>query len=572
MKLAGKMVVIYLIVAGMTCGISMLALQASFQIYDAKLYEKSLQELEFFTQKISDDLEEIENLSYTLAMNDDVQQSLAAAMQEKYLSQEYYYQLSPIRKIFLNEINVHTPVQNAIYMDRKNVRISVGTDCGVVPEETYQTFLALCKEARGAEVVLPPTEEFPYQLSGRDILETKNASLNYLGTVIVTSDIAGVIERKKKSLEFSNSLLYVYSESGMIYGSIEEKPDFSNISGNQGYEMVRYQGKRYFMSYLKSEKNGWMYVNYVPYSQVMGQTMVLRYVMFGGLAVIFIVTILILKNVAKVITSPLHQLTETIYLVEQGDFKGASDFLQVEERKDEAGMLAQDFKVMLEKIDSLIHENYEKQLLLKDTKYQMLQAQINPHFLYNTLNAINWMIKANQNQDAGKMIIELGNLMRASFAKEPYATVEEEMNMAKSYITIQQFRYKSRAVFEIEQQGTLEGYIVPRMIMQPLIENAIQYGVEQSLSCCRISVKVTEMENAIKLQVADEGPGMTQKELEEVRNFTIEPKGHGIGLKNIYERLKLAYVESEFVINSETGKGTVVTIRIPKVLKEKADV
>lgn len=570
MKLAGKMVLVYLLVAGITCGISMIGLQASFHIYDTKIYDKSLQELEFFAQKVNDDLEEIENLSYTLAMDDDVQAALAEAADARYLSQEFYYKLHPIRKIFLNEINVHSSVQNAIYMDRKSVRIFIGTDCGEVTDETYQKLLAMCKEARGADIVLPPTKEFPYQLSGRDILETKNASLNYLGTVIITSDIAGTIEKQKNALEFSDSLLYVYSGDEMIYGSTQESPKLPDMDSSQGYQIIKHQGESYFMSYLKSEKNGWMYVNYVPYSHIMGQAVMLRYVMFGGLIAIFFITIVIMRKVAGVITSPFQRLTETIYLAEQGDFKGARDFLQVEDRRDEAGLLAQDFKVMLEKIDSLIHENYEKQLLIKDTKYKMLQAQINPHFLYNTLNTVNWMIKGNQ--DASKMIVELGNLMRASFAKEQYATVAEEVSMAKSYITIQQFRYKNRAVFELQEQGNLQEYIIPRMVLQPLIENAILYGVDQSLTGCRISVSAIEKEDDICIRVEDDGPGMLPEELEAVRNFTIVPKGHGIGLKNIYERLKITYKDSEFLIDSKLGEGTVVIIRIPKIVKEKSDV
>ncbi|MBO5522727.1 MAG: sensor histidine kinase [Roseburia sp.] len=570
MKLAGKMVLVYLLVTGITCGISMIGLQASFHIYDTKIYDKSLQELEFFAQKVNDDLEKIENLSYTLAMDGDVQAALAEAADARYLSQEFYYKLYPIRKIFLNEINVHSSVQNAIYMDRKSVRIFIGTDCGEVEDETYQKLLAMCKEARGADVVLPPTEEFPYQLSGRDILETKNASLNYLGTVIITSDIAGTIEKQKNALEFSDSLLYVYSGDEMIYGSTQESPKLPKMDSSQGYQIIKHQGESYFMSYLKSEKNGWMYVNYVPYSHIMGQAVMLRYVMFGGLIVIFLITIVIMRKVASVITSPFQRLTETIYLAEQGDFKGARDFLQVEDRRDEAGLLAQDFKVMLEKIDSLIHENYEKQLLIKDTKYKMLQAQINPHFLYNTLNTVNWMIKGNQ--DASKMIVELGNLMRASFAKEQYATVAEEVSMAKSYITIQQFRYKNRAVFELQEQGNLQKYMIPRMVLQPLIENAILYGVDQSLTGCRICVSAIEKEDDICIRVADDGPGMLPEELEAVRNFTIVPKGHGIGLKNIYERLKITYKNSEFLIDSKLGEGTVVIIRIPKIVKEKSDV
>ncbi len=569
MKLSKKMVLIYLIVAGMSCAVSMIGLRASFSIYDRKLYEKSLQELEFFTQKVNDDLLTIENLSYTLAMDENVQEALRAAQETKYLSQEYYYTLMPIRKIFLDEVNIHSVVKNVIYLDRQNIRISVGTDCGTVSEEIYQKLLSMCKEARGADVVLPPSNEFPYQLSGRDILETQNARLTYLGTVIVTSDISQMIEKKKKELKYTDSLLYVYSEDGMIYGNEKTLPKLPQIEQKQGYEMVHYQNKKYFMSYLKAEKNGWMYVNYVPYHEIFGQMQILQYGMLGGLVVVFLTTLYVLVKVSHIITNPLYHLTETMYLVEQGNFQKAREFLKVENRSDEAGLLTQEFKIMLEKIDSLIHENYEKQLLLMDTRYRMLQAQINPHFMSNTLNAVNWMIKAKENRDASKMIVELGSLLQAAFSPELYTTVEREMEIAESYITIQQFRYRNRVIFTVERQGNLKEYIVPGMILQPLIENAIYYGADRSLSVCSIDVSAKENEKGMILCVSDKGAGMSADELEAVRSGTIKPKGHGIGLKNIRERLRMAYADSEFIIESKLGEGTQIVICIPKKDREK---
>lgn len=566
MKLSGKMVFIYLIVAGLSCAVSMIGLQASFGIYDRKLYEKSLQELEFFTQKVNDDLLAIENLSYTLAMNEDVQEALREAKEAKYLSQEYYYKLMPIRKIFLDEVNIHPVVKNAMYIDRQDIRISVGTDCGTVSEETYGTLLSMCEEARGADVVLPPSEAFPYQLSGRDILETKNARLTYLGTVIVTSDISQMIEKKKKELKYADSLLYVYSADGMIYGNGDAHPELPGMDQTQGYAIVSFQKERYFMSYLKAEKNDWMYVNYVPYHEIFGQMQILRYGMLGGLVAVFLATLYVLVRVSRVITNPLHHLTEAMYLVERGDFREAKEFLKVEERHDEAGLLTQEFQIMLGKIDSLIHENFEKQLLLMDTRYQMLQAQINPHFMSNTLNAVNWMIKAGENRDASKMIVELGNLLQAAVSPELYTTVEREMEIAESYITIQQFRYRSRVDFTVEKQGRLKEYIVPCMILQPLIENAIYYGADRSLSVCGIYVSAKESKEGMILSVRDEGAGMSADELEAVRNGTIEPKGHGIGLKNIRERLCMAYADSTFTIESEPGIGTQITICIPRIV------
>lgn len=564
MKLSQKMVFIYLIVAGMSCAVSMISLQTSFGIYDKKLYEKSLQELEFFTQNVNEELRTIENLSYTLAMDGDVQEALAKALETKYLSQEYYYTLMPIRKIFLDELNIHPVARNAMYLDRQMMRISVGSDCGIISEETLETLLSMCEQARGADVALPPSKAFPYQLSGRDILETKNARLTYLGTVIIASDISKIIEQRKKELKYADSLLYIYSEHGLIYGSAEPSPDLSQMKQKQGYQIVSWQNEPYFMCYLRAESNGWMYVNYVPYNEIFGQMRLLRYGMLGGLLLIFFVTLYVLVRISYIITSPLHHLIATMHLVEKGNFRGARSFLRVEDRKDEAGLLMQEFQAMLEKIDSLIHENYEKQLLLKDTRYQMLQAQINPHFMSNTLNAVNWMIKSGENQAASKMIVELGNLMHAAVSTESYITVEQEMAAAESYITIQQFRYKNRIEFKVEKQGALDQYKVPCMILQPLIENAICYGADQSLIQSNIYVSAKEDAEGMVLCVRDNGIGMGEKDLEAVRNGTIKPKGHGIGLKNIRERLRTVYADAKMLIESELGAGTQVTILIPR--------
>ena len=563
MKLSRKMVCIYVAVAGMSCAVSMIGLQASFGIYDKKLYEKSLQELEFFTQNVNNELQEIENLSYTLAMDGNVQEALTKALDTQYLSQEYYYTLMPIRKIFLDELNIHPIARNAMYIDRQMVRIPIGTDCGIISEETLGTLLAMCEQARGANVVLPPSETFPYQLSGRDILETKNARLTYLGTVIIASDVPEMIGTKKKELKYADSLLYVYSGSGMIYGSGEPPSDLPQMEQRQGYKIVRYQREWYFMCYLRAESNDWMYVNYVPYDEIFGQTRMLRYGMLGGLLLIFFVTLYAMTKISYIITMPLYHLIETMHLVEGGDFKGARRFLQVQDRKDEAGLLTQEFRIMLEKIDSLIHENYEKQILLKDTRYRMLQAQINPHFMSNTLNSVNWMIKAGENREAGRMIVELGNLMQAAVSPESYITVAREMEAAESYITIQQFRYKNHIVFQVDKQGNLDRYIVPRMILQPLIENAIYYGANQSLDCCNIYVSAKEDEKGVVLCVKDEGGGMAEDELEAVKSGTMEPKGHGIGLKNIRERLRMVYEDCEMRIESKKGVGTRITILIP---------
>ena len=572
MKLASKMLSVYLILAGISCCISIVALQASLNIYDKKLYEKSLQELDFFTQKVNAELQDIEDLSYIIAMDQDIQEHLTNALSMEYLSQQYYYEINKIRNIIQDKMMLYPVVENIIYMDRDSVSFTMGSYCGEQNEDTCGEFLDKCQKRRGGYVTEAPSEGFPFLISGRDILERRNASLTYLGTFILTSDVAGMIENTRDLLEAKDSVLFIYTDRGMVYGEESGLPDYSQADENQGYEVINYEGERYFLCYLKSSLNGWVYVNAFPYSQIFGQTMLIRYLMLGGFVLVFIVLIFVLRKISRVITNPLDQLTESMRIVENGNFQGAKELLSQETGQDEVSVLSQEFSVMLDKIDLLIHENYEKQLLLKDTEYKMLQAQINPHFLYNTLNALNWMVKAGRNSEAGKMIVELGSLLHASFAKEPYTTVEEEVDTVRSYITIQQFRYQKRVEFDVETEGNLCAYMVPRMILQPLVENSIYYGVDQVLTVCRITVQVKEEERYIRMQVQDTGPGMSGKELDAVRKFEFKAKGHGIGLKNIRERLKIAYEDSSFLIESRLGEGTKITILIPKVQKEGANV
>lgn len=577
MKLARKMILVYAVFLGITVIITIGALQVSLSIYDEKLYEKSLQELDFFSQKVNDSLQEVENLSYSIAMDTDIQEQLAKLSTLNELSADYSYEMYVFRSMLINELYSHEIIKNITYTNRDNTTFTVGEDTGSMDEMEYGTLLEDLAVHRGAYVEYPPTEDYPYMVSGRDILESLNASLDYLGSLIFVSDVSGLIQKKTEQLDVQSSALMVFSENGMIYQGTEfRKSQLPKMEGEQGYEISKLDGKRYFICYLKSSENGWTFVNLFSYSEVFGQMMIVRYVLFGGLLVLFVVMVIVMKQLAHMIVRPLEKLTDSMQVAETGDFRKAGEKIATEltaqPRQDEVGQLSQEFGVMMEKIDTLIHENYEKQILLKDTKYKMLQAQLNPHFLYNTLNALNWLVRAGRDQEAGMMIMQLGDLLRAAFSKKPYATVEEEVGLVKSYIAIQEIRYRNRVEFTVDAQGELAPYVIPRMTLQPLVENAITYGVDQAPDICRITVTVREEEKDIFLEVRDTGPGMTPDELEDVRNFRIKPRGNGIGLNNIRERLKIAHEESLFYIDSTPGEGTVVQIRIPKKRGEEENV
>ena len=279
---------------------------------------------------------------------------------------------------------------------------------------------------------------------------------------------------------------------------------------------------------------------------------------------LFVLFAFLLRKICVVITSPLTNLAESMRIVENGDFEKAKSILLPVETHDEVGLLSEEFHIMLDKIVVLIRENYEKQITLIDTRYKALQAQINPHFLYNTLNSIGWMIKAGRNEEAQKMLTALGSQLRAAFKEEQLATVAEEMELLEHYIYIQKIRYDERVDFILEAEEEVLFIKVPRLSFQPLVENAINYGVEYSPEKCTVRVHAYRCGDRVRIEVSDNGAGMEPERLRKVRNFTMQPRQNGIGLKNINQRLELIYKDQyQLLIESQEGVGTTVIIEIP---------
>lgn len=569
LSIANKMLTIYISFASIFFLIALVLIQIGFGIYSQELYEKSVQELDYFSQNVNDGLKEAERMSYSISMDTLIQQNLEELSRLPYPSVEYSLKLYEIRNALLNEYDPESCIKSIIYMDLYGNKVEIGTSAWQVSDESIKKIRDKAMVAQGAYITYGPTEDCPYLLSGRLIRNRLDMSLNNLGKLVLVCDVNSIIQQNKEQLSSDQAAVYVYSKECAVY----EDENIKRINGlptgeeKTGYKIVNESGEKFFVSYLYSDSTGWTYISFFPYSDIYGQVQAIQYLLFTGFIGVFIILVFFMKKVSRLMTEPLEKLTDSMQVVGTGDFQAANEMLVISDRTDEIGMLSREFKAMLDTVEHLIKENYEKQLLLKDTKYKMLRAQINPHFLYNTLNVIHWMIRAGRNEEAGRMIIELGAILRYSFSQVPYATIKDEVNMVNSFILIQKTRYQERINFTVETEGKLDEYIMPRMILQPLIENAISYGAEPYSECCTIMVCVQETESEILMTVEDTGAGMSPDELEAVRKLEFKPKGHGIGIKNIVERLKMDDEDSSFEISSERGKGTLVTIKIHKRTK-----
>ena len=567
--LTRKMLLVYAVFAGFFFGVSILAFQGSTDVFEKKLYDNSIRELDYYAKDVKDSLQRVSDRSYEMLLDSELQSILGKLQQTKPETLEYNQLLTSIRWSLVNDKNLKSDIQTIYYIDNYGNTVESGQAAWEIPEEEKDVFMQKIRDSNGEAVFYGPTKKCKYLLCGRKMLNWQDMSLENMGTLMLVCDVGQMIERDKKLLEAEHASMFVYTDDHMIYQDIEESlPPLPQNKDGQGHKVLNYQGERYFMCYLSTSENGWMYVNFFPYSDVYGQIERVRNLALCSFCVVFVLLLFLIHRISEIITRPLETLVRSMQVVETGDFESAKQIPMDAEREDEVGLLTKEFRVMLDQIDVLVKENYEKQFLLKDTKYKMLQAQINPHFLYNTLNVIHWMIRAKENEKASRMIVELGALLRASFNENPYITVEEDIGMLENYLKIQRYRYEDRADFAVEKNGNPGKYIMPRMTLQPLVENAIFYGADQMEDVCHIKITITEEENNILFEVKDNGPGMTEEELEGVRKFTVKPKGHGIGIKNICERLNITYEAFQFQIESKVGKGTLIRIRVPKLRTE----
>lgn len=375
LRLASKMLLVYLALLAVLFCVTIVTMQVNLNIYDQKLYEKSLQELDFFVQQVNGSLKDVEAFSYGLATSVEIQQRLSVMQSLSHLQGEYSYEQYQLRVRLSKELAANPIVKSITYTNQYNRQLIVGEYTGTVSDQAYEKLLEDMHKARGGYVTLAPSEEYPYLLSGRDILKHGDYSFDYLGTYMIACDVASVIEREMSALSAPHASLFVRGPYGTIFQSSAETPsEIPASGGGQGFRVTRLDGQLCFVCWLTDEETGWTYLNQFPYSEIYGQISRMRYTLFGVFAAMSILSVLIMRNLAGAVTRPLQTLTKSMRVVETGDFKAAREVLPRRTSQDETGLLTQEFRVMLEKIDLLIYENYEKQLLLQEMRYQMLQA------------------------------------------------------------------------------------------------------------------------------------------------------------------------------------------------------
>ena len=228
-------------------------------------------------------------------------------------------------------------------------------------------------------------------------------------------------------------------------------------------------------------------------------------------------------------------------------------------------LLSTGIEDMAARLDKQIELNRQEQIKLRDIELSLIQAQINPHFLYNTLDAIVWLIEIGKNDQAEQMVTSLSSYFRSFLSDgRDIVTIAEEKQHIQSYLEIQQVRYRDIMEYEINIDPSIEGTKIPKMTLQPLVENAIYHGLKPKRGKGKIIVTGTRENDKIILKVLDTGLGMNDEELESLKTRVLNEDTTSFGLTSAYKRLKLLYGEEcKFDIKSVPQEGTSISIEMP---------
>lgn len=360
-------------------------------------------------------------------------------------------------------------------------------------------------------------------------------------------------------LDENDNIIY-HPQQQMIYSNIKSE-DVAFLHGKADGEYVR-EDENSVVVIRSLENVKWRVVG-ISYLE---DAKAAREEVVQFLAVMFVVAVLLVIMIAVAVSarvaSPLVRLTAAMDRVEQG---GELAVQPVERAFYEASRLSRSFNHMIVRINSLLERIKSEEQELRKSELRALQAQINPHFLYNTLGSILWMCERGDGKGAVIMVQALADLFRISISKgNEFITIRDELQHARSYLTIQKVRYKDQFEYSIEADESALECRCLKIVLQPMIENAIYHGIDRMVDTGRIDVTVRDKGDCIELQVCDNGLGMPREVLETVLEAE-STNSYGIGVKNVHHRIQI-YFGKEYGLSfqSELDEGTTVTIRIPR--------
>lgn len=320
-------------------------------------------------------------------------------------------------------------------------------------------------------------------------------------------------------------------------------------------------GRKYLVSFVHIEPYRWKIVSILPFSELSNQLKAFNLVVFILLAFNSLLLFGGSLFLSQMIATPVKKLLNSMKKVEKGEFEKVN----ISVGNDEFGQLQNGYNMMIEEIQKLIERVVNEQKTKRKAELDVLQAQIKPHFLYNTFDSISALALAGRNEDVYKVMKALGGYYRTSLNQgNEIIKIAEEIDLVKNYLIIQKFRYGELFTAEYDLDPEAGEYKVLKLVLQPLVENAIYHGIKPKGEPGLIKIKTKLTGDKIQLIVQDDGVGFSETELELIESKSAPGQNKSFGLRGTIERLRIFYGnEVCYRIETQKGNGTIITITIP---------
>lgn len=413
-------------------------------------------------------------------------------------------------------------------------------------------------------------DRYPWVVSLSRALMSKDGQLS-LGVFLVDLNFSVMNDMVKDIKLGQRGYLFIVDREGKLVYHPQQQLIYSKLKTElieqvlavQNGTFTSHEGSESRMYTVQDTGFGWKIVGVSYVSELVANQdrMRLSFVFLG--LVCIAIAILIAVYLSRRVTRPVRQLEKYMKEVEQGNF----DLHVPVPKTIEIGRLARAFNLMVGRIKELMRETIAVQEQKRQSELSALQAQINPHFLYNTLDSIVWMAESDKPKEVIVMTSALAKLLRASISKgEELVRIGNEIEHIESYLKIQKMRYSDKLDYLIEVDESVRHYLTIKVILQPIVENAIYHGIKKKRGQGWIAVTSEETDADILLHVEDNGGGMDEETLRTLLLPTARrPEGKGVGVRNVHERLQL-YFGAQYGLSyaSVPGEGTKATIRFPK--------
>lgn len=489
---------------------------------------------------------------------------------------------------YLKQYNKKNPLIDSVEIDIHNGKYRVCSDQGIDKEafDNYGTLYGTAKNNYSIHILnrYDPIRQKNYFTLRKNIYDPKADEI--MATLIINIEEKTLYYENldpmtkaydgKIFLVNEDKYLVASKESEEIGTYINEEKEMDFITTSKGFFTETIRGEKILNVFVVSEVTKYKLVYQLPQTRVLGNIQRVKYLSFILTFMVFILTIILWYFFTHDIYYPIKRIKEAMEQMGEGQLKAHIDH----ERVDEVGTLMTGFNDMSERVNDLFNQVYHTKYLKKEAELRALQSQITPHFLYNTLNSIKCIAVINGCDVISKMLGALIDLLRATAGnKETFIPLSHEINQVQNYVELQQFRYNNAFKVRCKMDPCYEEVLVPKLIIQPLVENAIQHGLDLRGEDGIIDISIKEEasvdgseESRLIIEVQDNGRGISKEAIQRILSNQEDKRNKfsGIGVYNVDERIKLYYGHRYgLCYKSLEGSGTRATITLPLRRKDE---